>query len=159
MKKIIRLTERDLTNIVRRVIREQGPFAPGMGPKTTTTTPIGVNPTNKSSLKYTGEFATAVADEEKVKEFNRFVYSQSGGHQGLIWNFVPISYKTARVNDTRLDPLSGYMDMDISKKDLPKDIKTNPCYSNLKLDDEGGIYQLDVKMSCKKEYQNLAYMQ
>ena len=44
MKKIIRLTERDLTRIVKRVIREQGPFAPGMGPSSKSTTPRGVNP-------------------------------------------------------------------------------------------------------------------
>ena len=44
MARIIRLTERDLTRIVKRVIMEQGPYAPGMGPSSNSTTPSGVNP-------------------------------------------------------------------------------------------------------------------
>ena len=48
MGRIIRLTERDLTRIVRRVIMEQGPYAPGMEPKSSPEpTPRGVNPTIK----------------------------------------------------------------------------------------------------------------
>jgi hypothetical protein len=50
MGRIIRLTERDLTRIVRRVIMEQGPYAPGMEPKSSPEpTPYypGVNPTIK----------------------------------------------------------------------------------------------------------------
>lgn len=159
MKKIVKLTESDLVRIVKRVIREQGPYAPGMGPSTKSTTPPGVNPTNKSSLKYTGEFKDYATDELNKQEFERFIDSQASAHFGNLLDFVPISHKIARVNAHEYVYVGGRVPMNIPKEKIPKDINTNPCYSNLKLDDEGGIYQLDVKMSCKKEYQNLAYMQ
>ena len=75
MKKIIRLTESDLVRIVKRVINEQSPYAPGMGPKTTT--PVGVNPTNKPSIKDTDEFATEAEKEANEKEFTDFIKQQS----------------------------------------------------------------------------------
>ena len=134
MKKIIRLSESDLTRIVKRVIREQA-----------------VSSAINSALDFP-------ENDAKVREFNKFIDSQSVGHQGLLLNFVPISYKTVRVNDPRLDALEGYRYMYISKENLPKDIKTNPCYSNLKLDTDGSLGQVDVKLSCKKEYEKLVYI-
>ena len=44
MSRIIKLTEQDLVRIVKQVIKEQGPYAPGMGPSSNSTTPPGVNP-------------------------------------------------------------------------------------------------------------------
>ena len=158
MKKIIRLTESDLVRLVKRVIKEQSPYAPGMAPKTTT--PAGVNPTNKSSIKYTGEFKTDVSDEFNKKEFEKFIKSQSGAGtfmQGNLYNFVPISNKVARVNNPN-NRTYGYVNIYISKENLPNDINTNPCYSNLKLDEDGDLKQVDVKISCKKEYQKLVYI-
>jgi hypothetical protein len=145
---------RNVEKRFRDEMNEQSPYAPGMAPKTTT--PPGVNPTNKSSIKYTGEFKNEVSDEFKKKEFERFIKSQSGGLQGWLLNFVPISNKVARMNDPNLH--TGYSRMFIHKEDVPKDIKTNPCYSNLKLDENGGIEQVDVKISCKKEYEKLVYI-
>ena len=157
MNKIIKLTESELINLVKRVIKEQSPYAPGMAPKTTT--PAGVNPTNKSSIKYTGEFKDDPIDEANKKEFERFIKSQSGGMQGLTYDFLPISNKIARVNGNMYNKnYNLYYPLRIAKEELPKDIKTNPCYSNLKLDEDGYVDQLDVKISCKKEYEKLVYI-
>ena len=69
--------------------------------------------------------------------------------QGNLYNFVPISNKVARVNNPN-NRTYGYVNIYISKENLPNDINTNPCYSNLKLDEDGDLKQVDVKISCKK---------
>lgn len=144
---------RNVEKRFRDEMNEQSPYAPGMAPKTTT--PAGVNPTNKSSIKYTGEFKNDPIDELNKKEFERFIKSQSGGMQGNLLDFVPISNKIARVNGKRR---LGYSSLYIQKENLPKDINTNPCYSNLKFNEYGDLDQVDVKISCKKEYQKLVYL-
>lgn len=158
MKKIIRLTESDLVRLVKRVIKEQSPYAPGMGPKSTT--PAGVNPTNKSSIKDTDEFANEADKEVNEKEFRDFITQQSyflgDGDRIAFKPYDPIK-GTARATsyDGGVVPRS----MRISKENLPKDIETNPCYSNFEAHSkDGALKHLDVKMSCKKEYKNLVYL-
>ena len=162
MKMIIRLSESDLTRIVKRVIREQSPFAPGMGPKTPT--PAGVNPTNKPSIKDTDEFASEAEKEANEKEFRDFIKQQSY----YISDFVPVGGtimfdpydpKKGTARATSYDQGAHPSSMRISKENLPKDLYTNPCYSNFDAHEEdGSLRRLDVKMSCKKEYRNLVYL-
>jgi len=67
MKRIIRLTERDLTRIVKRVIKEQGPYALGMGPSSNSTTPSGVNPgMEKPNLQPVPKMSLKIGDVYKI---------------------------------------------------------------------------------------------
>jgi hypothetical protein len=164
MKKIIRLTESDLVRLVKRVISEQSPYVPGMGPKTTT--PVGVNPTNKPSIKDTDEFATQAEKEVNKKEFTDFIKQQSYafpkyrryGDDLFRITFEPYDLVkgTARASNWDMNTMEN--SMRISKENLPKDIQTNPCYSNFSAHPNGSLEKVDVKMSCKKEYKNLVYL-
>jgi hypothetical protein len=67
MKKVIRLTERDLTRIVRRVINEQGPYASGMGPSSNSTSTPSVNPgMKKPNLQPLPKMSLKIGDVYKI---------------------------------------------------------------------------------------------
>jgi hypothetical protein len=70
MSRIIRLTEQDLVRIVKQVIKEQGPYAPGMGPSSNSTTPLGVNPgMEKPNLQTIPQVTSKVGDMSKIELF------------------------------------------------------------------------------------------
>ena len=174
MKKIIRLTESDLVRLVKRVIKEQSPFAPGMGPKTTTTpTPSGVNPTSKSSLKADPNKIKNAQDKEKFwSEKDRIstkaFWDWSEG--GVMTNDVEnISAPKRKDGKMRLKALTtkddGYPEglednpyaencytdtyFPVPLSYLPSDIKTNSCYSKHLYDKKtGGLLEVDIKYSC-----------
>ena len=67
MARIIRLTEQDLVRIVKQVIKEQGPYAPGMGPSSNSTTPLGVNPgMEKPNLQPVPKMSLKIGDLYKI---------------------------------------------------------------------------------------------
>ena len=170
MKKIIRLTESDLARIVKRVIREQGPFAPGMGPKSSSEpTPRGVNPGQpKPKLEpieplnpeWTKLKKDLMSSGFRLDDNTDYAEpSFQGIYQYLVKGGTKVSYA-----DWWDDGAYAHVYLSkVLKSNLPKDIKTNSCYT----DDEGpsaviekngeGYVSLDVtvKLSCKDKIKEL----
>jgi hypothetical protein len=164
MSKIIRLTESDLTRIVKRVLKEQdGPWAPGMKPKSSSEpTPRGVNPSlPKPKLELVppkNPEWTKLKDELVNSGFKLYDKSDDmGTYQFLNTSKVRVSYADSWDDGKIVGIYSPNHTKEVLKK-LPKDIKTNLCYFNydgkptLSID---GSVMVNVRLSCKKEIKNL----
>jgi hypothetical protein len=177
MKRIIRLTEKDLTRIVKRVIREQS-------------TPSGVNPTLKpdfDTMKRTGtdsdasnnkfwkelkpeiERLTGKKFKQKQEETGGFMYggNWSWMEDSLVMNNsgggdLYLQYPASAV-DAGSKNDGNFVRIQVSKPKMEVDITGN-CFdiSNLKVEHsdnkgsmEDGLYMVFVKVWCKKQILDL----
>ena len=170
MKKIIRLTERDLTRIVRRVIMEQGPYAPGMEPKSSPEpTPRGVNPSIPKPNIELEPIKPKNPEWTKLKKdlvslgfrlYDNTDYTDNQGiYQYLVKGRAKVGYADWWDNGTYA---TVYLSK-VLKSKLPKDIKTNSCYLDdginsavIEIIGEGYVsLDISVKLSCKDKIKEL----
>jgi hypothetical protein len=170
MKKIIRLTESDLVRLVKRVIKEQSPYAPGMGPKSSSEpTPRGVNPSlpkpklelepiKPKNPEWTKLKKDLVSSGFKLHDNTDYTDDQ-GIYQYLVKGRTKVGYADWWDNGTYV---SVYLSK-VLKSKLPEDIKTNSCYLDdgipsavIEVIGEGYVsLDITVKLSCKDKIKEL----